>query len=217
MGAEEVAWTTTSEELVDQRIYVERVDFSANPPTYLFDGKQVPIQGIHEQIPVAGQSPVNFTVYRTVNGPVFSSDPSTGTAFSMRFASFGQATGSLTGFAQLGGDNNLQQFRRSMSLVTTLHNFLYADRQGNIAYFGDGLVPIQPPFTQVDPRLPALGDGSQQWLGFVPFDQMPRSINPAQGFLDNWNTKPSQQFFYQQNSGDEYWGTYSARSASPSC
>jgi Penicillin amidase len=30
---------------------------------------------------------------------------------------------------------------------------------------------------------------------------------PAQGFLDNWNTKPSQQFYYQQNSGDEYWGT----------
>jgi penicillin G amidase len=202
-----IAWTTTSEELVDQRIYTEQVDFSANPPTYLFDGKQVPMQAIHEQIPVAGKPAVNFTVYRTVNGPVFFADPSTGTAFSMRFASFGRETGSLTGFAQLGGDNNLQQFKRSMSLVTTLHNFLYADRQGNIAYFGDGLVPIQPPFTQVDPRLPALGDGSQQWLGFVPFDQMPRSINPAQGFLDNWNTKPSQQFFYQQNSGDEYWGT----------
>ncbi|MBO0818135.1 MAG: penicillin acylase family protein, partial [Actinobacteria bacterium] len=28
-----------------------------------------------------------------------------------------------------------------------------------------------------------------------------------QGFLDNWNTKPSQQAFYQQNGGDEYWGT----------
>ena len=36
---------------------------------------------------------------------------------------------------------------------------------------------------------------------------MPHSVNPRQGFLDNWNTKPSQQAFYQQNSGDEYWGT----------
>ena len=36
---------------------------------------------------------------------------------------------------------------------------------------------------------------------------MPRSINPAQGFLDNWNTKPSASQYYQQNSGDEYWGT----------
>jgi len=92
-----------------------------------------------------------------------------------------------------------------MSLVTTLHNFLYADRQGNIAYFGDGLVPIEP--AGVDPRFPGAGDGTQQWTGFVPFAQMPHSVNPKQGFLDNWNTKPSQQAFYQQNGGDEYWGT----------
>jgi penicillin amidase len=201
------AWTTTSEELVDQRTYVEKVNFSTNPPTYLFDGKFISMQAIPEQIPVAGSAPVKFTVYRTVDGPVFSADPADGLAFSLRFASFGHETGSFTGFAQLGGNHNLQQFRQSMSLVTTLHNFLYADRQGNIAYFGDGLVPIEPSFSTVDPRLPALGDGSEQWLGFVPFDQMPHSINPSQGFLDNWNTKPSQQAFYQQNSGDEYWGT----------
>ena len=42
-----------------------------------------------------------------------------------------------------------------MSMVTTLHNFLYADRKGNIAYFGDGLVPIEP--ARVDPRLPGAG------------------------------------------------------------
>ena len=100
---------------------------------------------------------------------------------------------------------NLAQFRHSMSLVTTLHNFLYADRLGNIAYFGDGLVPIEP--RGVDPRLPSAGNGTQQWRGYVPFAQMPHSVNPLQGFLDNWNTKPSQQAYYQQNSGDEYWGT----------
>jgi penicillin G amidase len=203
----DIAWTTTSEELVDERVYVEHVNFSTKPPTYLYDGKWIPMQAIHEKIPVAGSSPHPFTVYRTVDGPVFSTDKLTGTAFSMRFASWGRETGSLLGFAELGGDHNLAQFRHSMSLVTTLHNFLYADRRGNIAYFGDGLVPIQPSFSRVDPRLPADGDGTQQWKGNVPFDQMPHSINPAQGFLDNWNTKPSQRFYYQQNSGDEYWGT----------
>jgi penicillin amidase len=202
-----IAWTTTSEELVDQRTYVENVNYSTNPPTYLFDGKYIPMQADHEHIPVAGSAPVKFTVYRTVDGPVFLADPTDGLAFSERFASFGRESGSLVGFSQLGGDHNLQQFQRSMSLVATLHNFLYADRQGNIAYFGDGLVPVEPPYSQVDPRLPALGDGTQQWQGFVPFSQMPHSINPAQGFLDNWNTKPSQQSFYQQNGGDEYWGT----------
>ena len=201
------AWTTTSEELVDQRVYMEQVNFSASPPTYEFDGRQIPMTAIQEQIPVAGQAPTTFTVYRTIDGPVFSTDQAAGVAFSIRFASWMRETGSLAGFAQLGEDHNLQQFRHSMSLITTLHNFLYADSRGNIAYFGAGLVPVEPSSAKVDPRLPALGNGTEQWLGFVPFAQMPHSINPAQGFLDNWNTKPSQQAYYQQNEGDEYWGT----------
>ena len=202
-----IAWTTTSEELIDQRIYVENANFSANPPTYKFDGRQIPMRAIHETIPVAGQAPVSFTVYRTKDGPVVSTTPSAGLAFSVRFASWGRETGTLTGFAQLGGDQDLSQFRHSMSLITTMHNFLYADDAGHIAYFGDGLIPIEPSFSKLDPRLPALGNGTQQWKGFVPFAQMPHSIDPAQGYLDNWNTKPSQRFYYQQNSGDEYWGT----------
>ena len=46
---------------------------------------------------------------------------------------------------------------------------------------------------------------------------MPHSVNPAQGFLDNWNTKPSRQAFYQQNGGDEYWGTIFRSQRSASC
>jgi hypothetical protein len=150
---------------------------------------------------------VSYTVYRTIDGPVVSTTPAAGLAFSVRFASWNRETGTLLGFSQLGGDQNLAQFRHSMSLITTLHNFLYADDRGNIAYFGDGLIPIEPSFSKVDPRLPALGNGTEQWKGFVPFAQMPHSVNPPQGYLDNWNTKPSQRFFYQQNEGDEYWGT----------
>src|SRR5262249_57404213 len=115
------------------------------PPTYEFNGHQVPMQAIPETIDVAGQAPVSLTVLRTIDGPVVLADPAEHLAISVRFASFGRDTGTLTGFAQLGGDANLSQFRHSMSLITTLHNFLYADRQGNIAYFGDGLVPIEPP------------------------------------------------------------------------
>jgi penicillin amidase len=200
------AWTSTSEETVNQQIFIEHsVNFAATPPTYAFNGKRIAMQAIPETIDVAGQQPQSFTVLRTKDGPVVFADPADGIAISLNFASFGRENGSLAGFSQLGGDTSLAQFRHSMSLVTTLHNFMYADREGNIAFFGDGLVPIQA--KGADPRLPAAGDGSQQWRGFVPFAQMPHSVNPKQGFLDNWNTKPSQQAFFQENSGDEYWGT----------
>jgi len=201
-----LAWTTTSEETVDQRIYAMQVNFATSPPTYFFDGKWRKMAVLTEHIPVAGGQAQTFSVYRTVDGPVIT-PPSNGFAFTIRFASWGRETASLAGFSQLGGDAGLRQFGRSMRMVTTLHNFLYADRKGNIAYFGDGLVPTEPSFAAVDPRLPALGDGTQQPTGVVPWRDMPRSINPRQGFLDNWNTKPSAQAFYQQNEGDEYWGT----------
>lgn len=203
----EIGWTTTSEETVDQRVYVEQIRGPQSAPSYFFGGKWVKMTVIDEQIPVLGQKPAEFTVYRTADGPVFSVDWKAHTAFSMRFASWGKEGGTLLGFAQLGGDRNLAQFRHSMSLIATLHNFLYADRAGNIAFFGDGLVPIEPPATVLDPRLPALGNGTEQWLGYVPFSEMPHSVNPTQGYLDNWNTKPSAAAYYQQNSGDEYWGT----------
>ena len=125
-----IAWTTTSEETVDQRIYVEQVNFATSPPTYLFDGNWIPMQAIKEQIDVAGQAaPQPFTVYRTVRRPGVPGRHLSGMAFSIRFASWNRETGSLAGFAQLGGDTNLRQFRHSMSLITTLHNFLYADRR----------------------------------------------------------------------------------------
>jgi penicillin G amidase len=201
-----VSWTTTSEETVDQRIYAMRVNFAVSPPVYFFDGQWRKMRVLTEKIPVAGSVPAVVNVYRTIDGPIIA-PPQGGTAFAIRFASWQHETGTLTGFSQLGGDRDLRQFARSMKLITTLHNFIYADRAGNIAYFGDGLVPTEPPFSQVDPRLPALGDGTQQWTGFVPWRDMPRSIDPRAGYLDNWNTKPSAAAFYQQNSGDEYWGT----------
>ncbi len=202
-----VAWTTTSEETTNQIIYTEQVKFvGGNPSTYYYDGSYIPVQTVTETIPVLGSSPVTYTIYRTNNGPIFQTDPSAGLAFSMSFASWMQEYKSLEGFAQFGGDTNLSQFEHSVSVIATVHNFLYADRQGNIAFFSAGLVPSVSPFsTSENPNFPLLGNGSQQVMSsFIPFSQMPHSINPGQGYLDNWNTPPSSQLFYQP---DEFRGT----------
>ena len=77
-----ISWTTTSEELVDQRIYVEKVHFNTTPPTYLWKGHWIPMVAIPETIAVEGEAPQPFTVYRTNDGPVFSMDQTGGTASS---------------------------------------------------------------------------------------------------------------------------------------
>jgi penicillin amidase len=209
----DIAFTTTSEQTVDQQIYQEQVDFSHNPPTYRFRGANVAMQAIPHTLKVAGKPDQIFVTYRTVHGPVFSTDPAHGIAYSKRFASFGNEWQSFVGFAMQSTAHDLDDYRAAMSKIATLHNFFYADRRGNIAYFGAGLVPQLKPCPGLtkpracDPRLPHAGDGSQEWLGIVPFDQMPHVVNPKQGFIANWNTKPSVAHFLQHNGGEEYWGT----------
>lgn len=205
-----IAFTTTSEELVNQQIYVERgVDFSTDPPTYRFRGRRVAMRKIIEPLRVNGQGARPYVIYRTVHGPVFQTDPANRVAYATRYASWKREGGTLEGFARQGSARDLGDYRAAIAKVATLHNFFYADRAGNIAYLGAGRVPILPRCGACDPRQPHDGRGAQEWRGYVPFSQMPRSINPRQGFLVNWNTKPQgapRELAYQQNGGDEYWG-----------
>jgi penicillin amidase len=203
----QIAWTTTSEELVDQQVYAEKANFSSPTPTYRYRGRTRRMRVIHEKVAVAGKPAVPLTIYRTVHGPVFQTDPAHGVAFAMRYASWKREQGTLEGFAEMGGDTTLRAYRRSVGRIATLHNFFYADRRGDIAYFGAGLLPHLPHCRACDPRLPHAGTGGQEWRGFEPFGRMPHSVNPRQGYLVNWNTKPDRGHFYQQNGGDEYWGT----------
>jgi penicillin amidase len=209
----DIAFTTTSEETVDAQIYQEQVDFSHEPPTYRYQGHDVPMRAVRHVIKIQGQPDQLFVSYRTVHGPVFSMDRDHGIAYSVKFASFGNEWRTFVGFARQSTARNLRDFTNAMREIATLHNFFYADRHGNIAYFGAGWIPSLKPCPDLrvpracDPRLPHAGDGSQEWQGIVPFDRMPHVVNPAQGWVTNWNTKPSVAHYLQQNGGEEYWGT----------
>ena len=127
----DIAFTTTSEELVNQQVYVEQdVDYSSDPPTYRYKGRRLKMQKIVERIAVSGQQPSQFTIYRTVHGPVFQTDPANRVAYANRFASWKREQGSLAGFAAQGTATNLGEYTAAMRKVATLHNFFYADRAG---------------------------------------------------------------------------------------
>jgi penicillin amidase len=90
-------------------------------------------------------------------------------------------------FLGFGRARNINQFKAATAKVVTSHNFFYADSRGNIAYWQTGQVPVRP--AGFDARLPLPGDGSAEWPGGIL--PIPESINPAQGYLANWNNKPS--------------------------
>ena len=72
--------------------------------------------------------------------------------------------------------------------VDPCNNFLFADIDGNIGYLCRGRIPIRP---RLNGWLPVPGwSGEYEWQGDIPFDQLPRSINPTEGYIATANNRP---------------------------
>lgn len=86
-----------------------------------------------------------------------------------------------------------RSFIAAMQPYTGSENWFYVDDR-NIAVYQSGWFPQHA--TGSDPDLPIWGTGQWDWKGFEPttggYDRLPastnpRSINPSQGYLVNWN------------------------------
>ena len=72
--------------------------------------------------------------------------------------------------------------------VDPANNFLFADVDGNIGYLSRGEIPIR---SGQNARLPVPGwVDEHEWQGNIPFEEMPRSINPPEGYIVTANNKP---------------------------
>jgi penicillin amidase len=66
-------------------------------------------------------------------------------------------------------------------------NLLWADRDGNIGYQLAGKIPLRRGGV---PDLPKPGwSGEHEWDGAIPYDELPRSVNPPEGFLVTANNR----------------------------
>jgi penicillin amidase len=105
---------------------------------------------------------------------------------------------------------NAYDFQASMAknFWAPAQNMLVADRSGTIAIRSTGHFPIRPAGTTGR----FLFDGStssSDWVGFWPVNELPQSVNPAQGFLASANQEPeapAAQFGYIGSDPDfEVW------------
>jgi acyl-homoserine lactone acylase PvdQ len=84
----------------------------------------------------------------------------------------------------------LQAFRATMDLHTnSSNNTIYADADGNIAYFHANFIPKRDP--TFDWTKPVDGsDPATEWNGLLSIDQSPLVVNPANGWIQNTNNWP---------------------------
>ena len=72
--------------------------------------------------------------------------------------------------------------------VDPCNNFVFADVDGNYGYFCRGRIPVR---SRVNGWLPVPGwTGEYEWQGDIPFEELPKSINPPEGYIATANNQP---------------------------
>jgi len=178
-----IAWGFTNTGATVEDIFAET--FNAAGQYQTPTGWKEP-QRISEIIHVHGKPDVHLEVLITRHGPIVSElFPGEKRTLALEWMLYSPNALQLSLF-DLDSAQNWQQFRQALAKwVGPGQNVVYADVDGHIAYQAMGRVPIR---AAGDGGLPAAGnDNAYEWIGFIPFDKMPRVFDPPSGILATAN------------------------------
>ena len=130
-----------------------------------------------------------LTIRSSVHGPVVSGNDSTAVALAVQGI---DQHGMLRQWWDMGRARSLAEFENAVRrLQISMFNVVYADRAGHILYLFNGRVPVRGQRTFREAQGPVRGDTSATlWRGVHSYDDLPRIVDPASGFVQNSNSPP---------------------------
>jgi len=133
-----------------------------------------------------GMAERQFTVYYSHHGPIVRTLDGRWVAVRLMNEPMSALTQSYTRTKAA----NYAQYRQIMELHTnSSNNTVFADGDGNIAYFHSNFVPIRD--ARFDWSEPVDGsDPATEWQGLTPVDESPNALNPPGGWIQNTNNWP---------------------------
>jgi acyl-homoserine-lactone acylase len=182
-------WMHTSSGVDNIDEYLETVTKQGEGYTYRYGAESRPVTSSTIVVPFktdTGKARKEFTVYRTHHGPVVRA---VGDKWvSVRLME--EPVKALTQSYSRTKAKNLAEFRRTMELHTnSSNNTLFADAEGNIAYFHANFIPKRD--TSFDWSRPVDGSTPRtEWQGVHSLDEAPNVFNPPNGWVYNTNNWP---------------------------
>jgi acyl-homoserine-lactone acylase len=182
-----LGWTNTVNrpDLID----VYKLTLNDAGDRYQYDGKWLPLNEESFWLRVKYGPfviPVPQTIFRSIHGPVIKNKKG---AFAIRYAAI-DSVKSVEQYYRNTKAQNWEEWTKSMSMGgIPATNFIYADKTGRIAYIYYAQFPDRKPGYDYTGTLPG-NTSKSMWQGPVPFDAMPKLVNPASGFLQNANHTP---------------------------
>jgi penicillin amidase len=174
-----VGWAITHADADSQDLYLER--FSGD--RYLTEDGWAPAERRPERIEVRGGPPVTVPAWATRHGPIVHGSPESGIALALKWTGTHRANrGFECLFPMLTAGTAAELCDAQDGWVDPVNNLVCADVAGQIAYQCRGEVPVRS--SDAGRRLPAVGwDGRCEWTSAVPFDRLPRTVDPSVGYV----------------------------------
>ena len=193
---EHVAWglTTTHSDTGD--LFIEKA--SEDGETYETPDGYVAFDTRTETINVRFGDPVTLTVRETRHGPVVSDVLPVGrsvpeltadnrvVALAVNVLQPNDTTPEAV--YRMARATDVHTFTSSLRMFhAPQQNIVFADKNGEIGFYSPARVPIRK---SGDGTVPVPGwTGEYDWLGWIPFEDLPNTLNPESGALINANNK----------------------------
>ena len=184
-----IGWMHTSSgvDAIDE--YLETIVKKSDKLFYKYGNEERPVTVSTITVPYkrgTGTATRTFTVYRTHHGPIIREQNGKWVAIRL----MNEPLKALTQSYSRTKARDYKSFKQVMDLHTnSSNNTIYADADGNIAYFHGNFIPRRNP--RFDWTKPVDGsDTATEWHGLLSVDETPHLLNPASGWLYNSNNWP---------------------------
>ncbi|MCK9262596.1 MAG: penicillin acylase family protein [Deltaproteobacteria bacterium] len=217
-----IAWGMTMVMADNQDIFLEQLRMIGTTLHYRCQDDWLPVVERIETICVRGQDPESVTVFETRHGPllndVLKNPPRSpfmpdsvqlplGAAFS--WAAFEPGDESVDAFFSLGTACSVEEALPLLRRIQAIPlNMVVADRE-NIAWQVTGRYPLRKNGRGL---MPSPGwTGEYDWVGYLDPDELPRALNPAEGFIGTANHRTVPPGYPHVLSSSWYWPSRAER------
>ena len=183
-----LGWTNTSGVSDNVDVYIDSTQSPNYDDGYWHNGEWLDFEVITDTIYTITGYEI-FTHYRTIHGPVFSVYMPNNQVYSYKMTFWKKEVESADYLLNALKATTLEEFEDAIQLAPMSFNYIAVDQNGNIGYWHGGL--FQDRSDGVNPYLPHKGDGTEEWGGFIAFEDLPQGSNSALGYLSNYNNKPA--------------------------
>jgi len=177
---EHIAWgaTTTYFDFTD--VYVEQLTPSGDG--VIFNGEEVPFVEREFTLELAGGGTRTETLrWVPHHGPLLAIDEEAGTALSLRWTAQELSTDGEV-LTHLSRATSVEEAREALTGFTTIgQNWVVVDVEGTIGWFPYNRLPYRPfaDMGEYAPFRPLPGDGSAEWVGTIPLEELPQLLSTS--------------------------------------